>query len=55
METEWLLHIYREKQMPVWLAIIFHSQLLYFVITVCPYLMVTCRTASPWQSPVQPS
>lgn len=35
-----LLHIYEEKQTPVWLAIVFHGLLLYFVITACPYLLV---------------
>lgn len=25
--------------MPVWLAIVFHGLLLYFVITACPYLL----------------
>lgn len=37
--SQWkqLVHIYKEKQMPVGLPILCHSQLLYFVITLCPY------------------
>lgn len=43
-----VLHIYEENQRPVWLATVFHGLLLYFVITACPYCLVTHRTASPW-------